>query len=279
MKDDSEDELSAREIEILDRLIRESLRDETQTEQPDDSVLLKYVQGTASPAEVDRVQDALARSGKLRQEVAYLASLYEPDAQARFDAVSVPPRDRDVPWRRARRPLKPGWIVGGISMAAAAAILVSVWMSGSNRVVQWTEGAQLDTGVFQHEVYRGLDAPDFPEPSDHAEAATIAFMRVAEWKDGSFQLNLPSATPETGRNAIVTIGGVDERYTIPLPEEAENLELWYLAIPSLRTFRAPLRGDELEASKPPENTRGLLTVTYRTGDRFAATPPREAKPN
>jgi hypothetical protein len=273
MKDDSEDELSAREVEILDRLIRESQTDET-TEPPDDAVLLRYVQGTASPGEVDRVQEALARSKKLRHEVAYLASLYEPDAEARFDAARVPARDPDAPWRRARKKMKPLWIVAGISMAAAASILVSVWMFGPDREVRWTEGAQLDPGAFQHDVYRGSDPSDFPEPSDPVEAATIAFMRVAEWKDGSFRLDVPPAPRETGRNVTVILRGEDDRYTIPLPRDAEDLELWYLAIPALKTFRVLVRGDEVHLGPPSESMRGLLTITYRAGSRFGAASPR-----
>jgi len=90
VSDGPEVEMAPGEIEFLNELLRESDEHPCDEELPEQSVLLAYFENRLSSGDTRKVQETLARSPRIREEVAYLARLWDPGVQKEFDRAEPP---------------------------------------------------------------------------------------------------------------------------------------------------------------------------------------------
>ena len=141
MTAESEDLDSDEEIQSLRELIRKSraLQARDRSAIPPE-LLAIYLEGKATPEEVQRIQEALVKSKDLRNELLYAAGLYDPETQAEFDkalapaeatgpdpAQTEPQPHRDID-RRLVRPWL--WVVLAMLLIVAAVLLFRGFRGG-----------------------------------------------------------------------------------------------------------------------------------------------------
>jgi hypothetical protein len=271
---------------VLDALIRQTPGD-AEIPLPPPSVLTAYLRGEAQPEEVQMVRQALANSREFREDVLYLAGLYDQTIQERFDRTPVP-APPDVAGRPAggsarRWPSRfgvrgRGWRlplgVGAIALAAGLGLIVLVRDSppGTDRGIP--TGA-LSREQFIRDTSRGSDAPAITERLDARSAAILAFTEALRFHDGDWEgaIVSPDLPPVPG-DPSWRLGG--ERIGTSLPSGAASPELWILALPSLELRRyAETSAGEPSRIAAPSGDRRFWTITYRMDGDFAATPPRE----
>lgn len=90
-----DDDLSPAEIARLDALIRQAMADAPDEPGPE-HLIVPWLTGTATDAERAEVLRALARSASFREDMTYVAGLYDKDVQIRFDKTPVPARGAAV---------------------------------------------------------------------------------------------------------------------------------------------------------------------------------------
>jgi len=285
-----QDELSPAEIEFLNHIIRRSREDAGETALPDAPLLARYLKGEATPKEVRSVYEALERSESLREEVAYLAGLFDREVQSRFDQTPSPRRDatadpqpgeqgapeseNPVKPRQDRWPWRLRLVWGGLMAVVAAAVIVIMTMSGRTPVLAWSEGAGLTRDQFRIDSFRGAN-PALPRPQDQTQAATLAFLEAAEWDGSGFRLHPKEGQVPPGRPMSVDLVGASRAFATALPAKAENPEVWFLSLPSLKAYRAELTRERVKITWPGGDPHGLITISYGLGGEFAATPAQE----
>jgi hypothetical protein len=271
--DDSEQDLTPGEIRGLDDLIRRS-RAPDESDQPlDDGLVAAYLAGRATPEEVETVQRRLAESSELREDLVYEAGLYRTDVQARFDAAPGPARATPAVTRRGKAT---GWWLrkplfwGGL-VPVALAVVVIVFLLPRPEEIRWMEQAVLSTEQFERDPYRG-QGEAFPKPANSEEAAMLALLRAVEWDGSEFQVDMPPGDQLSGRTLRAEFEGASPPCVVTVPEGAELLDVWFLALPSLKRYRTVMSAEILRIPWPDAAVeRGVVTITYRTTEGLAAT--------
>jgi hypothetical protein len=290
-------ELSPAEIEALNMLIRQSREEEPAETRIDEARLASYLQHQASAEEEQEVQEALSVSRKLREEVVYLAGLYDEDVQSRFDNTRSPDEEdagspeaepeTDRERSSERKPAIPArnrvavsfsrWFRSGLPVAVLVALSFFMWRLRPEPPLPWSAQAALTIDQLDRDPRRG-GADGTIEPRTSGEAATLAFLSAVEWDGQTFRFH-PIDAPASDRHMVVKLKGHGD-FSLEVPVDARDLELWCLSLPSLRTYRTALQRKSVTASWPAaEDGRAVFTLTYSTPSGFGAATPREVVRN
>jgi hypothetical protein len=270
--------------QVLDSLIRECQADAEEPAVPA-SVVAAYLRGEANPEEVQMVRQALATSRRFRDEVLYLAGLYDPRTQALFDRTPAPRgagQESDSggagisgslrrhfgghPLRGRRMPLF------GL-VAVAASLVVALLLRGTAPTSLPGELAgHLSREQFQTDTPRGGSLP-LPEAATAREAAILAITGALREDGGRWTFRTAAQSSEPAGSSAWLLGGR------PLPAEfstaAAEPEFWIFALPTLALHRYPAPDGEPREIAPPPGDRLFGVATYRQNGRYLATVPRE----
>jgi len=275
--------LDPAEVRALDALVREA-RD-PDGERPSDEAIAAYLEGRATDEQSAEVQEALARSRGFREELVHLGELADPSARRAFDEVRVPKpraerRPAPIPLPRTRSVRTWGWLGAG-ALAAAAAIAVSLTGGPTElRDPRWLPGPRVVAEQFEASPLRGSPGSE-TVPATPDEAAVLAFLKVVSFDGSAFTTHPAEDAPDPGWGRRMEIGFRDgqgeerARYVTAVPEEATDVALVLLDLPSLQTRRLPLLDDAVRVPLPDPRSTTVAALTFvhegRPGSTSATT--------
>lgn len=282
-------DLDPRQIAALSDLIRRARLDTPDLPELDVGRLVAYLRGEATGEEARSIQEALAASRRLREELLYLSGLADPGVQARFDETRAPLRPaapggaepfQVVPGRS--RPVGATPRSGrfparyGVALVVAAAALLLLVIRPALRSDDWRPEGSLT-------IDQVLDQPRRGESGDGAgfhsarDAAVYALTGALDYRDGRILVRERADSAEAG--ALVRFRSGRQSTELIVPPDAVAVEAWRLSLPALALEGAEL-GDRTDVTLPGRSGESLAVVvlTYRAGPGLAVSGPRTLPP-
>lgn len=292
----------------LDRLIRAAQTDGTDAPAsvPSESVIRRYLLGTASPGERHQVREALERSANLRREVLEYAEAVD-------HAVVSEPLITTAGLEASRLPL-PDWVavqttvIGGhpavheqaaasksgwsrmweqlhmpiLAPLAIAALLVLLLVARAPQQRQSPGAWVVVTPAVPAEELiamstRSNSPGGQPSSGNERDAAVAAFRTALRFDDGEFvyQPTTGLEPTDSSRILLVTLAdsvGVDIAKVEMIIPITARINIWILSLPN-RTLRKTEyhSGSRTLAWNPEWGRRGCLTCVYERDSKFHAT--------
>lgn len=238
----------------------------------DPRLLESYMEGTASPEDVERLREILAQSGELREDLTGLAAVARGSLE--FQTLLRPV----VPKRRRKyetaRPLR--LIVGLAAALAIAAGLAHGMRQKAGQSLTLVADRAYYGEQFEMDALRGSAPSETRSPLNHREAALLAFRRILRWTEEGVVVQEAPPPPASSQNehgiSFRTAAGTT--YQALLPADATNSRLAVLTLPALTLSWAelPTGRDEFQVPLPATATASqvFLAVAYETPTGFAA---------
>lgn len=219
---------------------------ENQHQRPGEEAILAFLFGNATEREVLLIEDALASSPEFREHFAYTANVLAPMRSQHSEAAE---------------PSHPSPDVGALFKRAKERMMERI------PVGEWFGLTTLNS--VGPALVRGAD-----EPENHREAAAILFGGALEEKDGKFSLRSTVAVSlsesssrdrDSERNACVYLSDAEGEHVItlraPIPMDAGELTVWFLALPGLELQSAKMPSDRIKLPIDP-GSQACVTFTF-----------------
>jgi len=239
----------------------------------DPELMEAYLEGTASPEDVEQLRELLAQSGELREDLAGLAAV----ARGTLEFQTLP---RPVVPRRRRKyePARSLRLIVGLAavLAVAVGLAHGVRQRTGEPLTLVADRAYYEE-QFEVDALRGPARPQTRPPQNHREAALLAFRQRLRWTEDGIIVQEAPAPPTTTqtRRTISIRTAAGPTYQAHLPTEASDCRLAVLSVPVLSLAWAELPAEtEMFRIPPPTEADAInqvfLAVAYRTPAGFAA---------